>query len=242
MQLVWYYFDWLRCHWGRCEDLVVNGHWQNHTEKKMVSGGNHNKGIWIKKHTPLQGETFHSLGTSKKVHSMNRASCFILLGSPTSRSALAVRIGTRSASPKHRKMEQSRKTAAAFQLYLWRSRDKNIGLRRSREGLWRSVTQGSGTRSTHRLWPSLLAHPKLQKVNESGPGCLRSSSKHMIRNHCRTALGKLPIACYLSLSLDLLSSCFLCCMKTLGQSTTLLVSASPTQTLHVFWNFHLYRR
>lgn len=42
------------------------------------------------------------------------------------------------------------------------------------------------------LWPSLLAHPKLQKVDQSGPGCLRSSSKHMIRNNCRTALGKLP--------------------------------------------------
>lgn len=35
---------------------------------------------------------------------------------------------------------------------------KNIGLRRSKEGLWRSVTQGSGTRSTQIFYDLLYLH------------------------------------------------------------------------------------
>ena len=133
---------------------------------------------------------------------------FPLLGSPTSRS-LAVRIGTRSASPKHRKMEQvfyaqpkHRKMAqngtesencggiSTVSLKITRKNISDFGeAEKAYDDLSPRVLEPE---VLNLLWPSLLAHPKLQKVDESGPGCLRSSSKHLIRNNCRTALGKLP--------------------------------------------------
>ncbi len=181
----------------------------------MVSGGNDTKGIWIKDwHTPLPAEIFHSRKTMRK-SSPHRANCFFAWFSNfkvcfggTYWNALHF-----SEAPQNR--TESENCGGIGTVSLKITRKKKIGLGRSREGLWRSFTQGSGTRSTNLLWPSLLAHPKLQKVNESGPRCLYSSSTHMIRNTCRAALGKITHFIVM-LFFDLLSTFFFFCIKTLG--------------------------
>lgn len=176
----------LRCHWGRWEDLMVTGSLaiQPYWKEPGVGWEPHQGHLDLKK----QAETFHSLGTCEESSwHFHRTSCFcarfsnfkVCFGG-TYWNALSF-----SEAPQNGTESENCGSISTVSLKIT---GKNIGLRRSREGLWRSVTQGSGTRR----WPSLLAHPKLQKVDQSGPGCLRSSSKHMIRNNCRTALGKLP--------------------------------------------------
>ena len=183
-----------------------------------------------------QAETFHSLGTCEESSwHFHRTSCFcarfsnfkVCFGG-TYWNALSF-----SEAPQNGTESENCGSISTVSLKIT---GKNIGLRRSREGLWRSVTQGSGTRSTQIFYDLLYLHiQNFRKLISQG----QAVSVHLLNTWYGIIVGQHLENCplhisSLSLSFDLLSSCFLCCMKTLGQSTTLLVSASPTETLHLY--------